>query len=406
MKYSYKATNEANETVEGIKESVDKITLFKDLQKEGLMMITASEKKDNWFSLANESFASFTSRIKAQEKIIFAKNLGAMIEAGLPMARALEVLQRQTKNKKFKKIIASLGDGIKKGKTLSESMSQYPKIFSQLFISMTHSGEESGDISHSLKNVGEQLEKTLSLQKKIRGAMMYPAVILVVMSGIAVLMMVYVVPTLVATFNDLHVDLPWSTKLIIFVSDMFIHHGIILLGVVIVLFAIVSSIAKSSWGKRAIDTMWLKIPVVGTLVREINSARTTRTLSSLLSSGVDMVVAMEITEQVIQNSYFKEVIVKAKKVIQNGEAISGVFLENQKLYPSFVGEMMNVGEETGKLASMLMEIAIYYENEVDQRTKDMSTIVEPLLMVLIGAGVGFFAISMLSPTYSVMTNIK
>ena len=151
---------------------------------------------------------------------------------------------------------------------------------------------------------------------------------------------------------------------------------------------------------------WLHVPIIGSLVKEINAARTARTLSSLLSSGVDMVVAIGITEEVIQNSYFKDVITKAKKVIQNGETLSSVFLANQKLFPSFVGEMMSVGEETGKLTPMLMEVAIYYENEVDQRTKDMSTIIEPFLMVLIGAVVGFFAIAMLSPTYSVMSNIK
>jgi type II secretory pathway component PulF len=187
---------------------------------------------------------------------------------------------------------------------------------------------------------------------------------------------------------------------------LFIHHGFILLAGLILFIGIFSAAAKNKVGKRLLDAFWLKLPVIGNLVMQINAARTARTLSSLLTSGVDVVVSMEITEQVIQNSYFKDVISKAKKTIQNGEPISGVFLQNQKLFPSFVGEMMSVGEETGKLAPMLMEVAIYYENEVDQRTKDMSTIIEPFLMVIIGAAVGFFAVSMLSPTYSVLSNIK
>jgi type IV pilus assembly protein PilC len=406
MKYSYKATNEVGETIDGVREAADKFILLKDLKKDGQNLITASEVRANWFTRLNDGFAAVISRVKSQDKIIFAKNMGAMIEAGLPMARALEVLQRQTKNKKFVKIIASIGEEIKKGKTLSESMALYPKVFSQLFISMVHSGEESGSISQSLRIVGEQMEKTLVLQNKIRGAMMYPAVILVVMSGIAVLMMVFVVPTLLATFKELNVKLPWSTQLIISVSDAFRYHSILLIVIIVLIVAGFSFLSKQSKGKRLLNFLVLRIPIIGALVKEINAARTARTLSSLLSSGVDMLVAMEITEQVIQNSYFKDVISKARKVVQNGEAISGVFLQNQKLYPSFVGEMMSVGEETGKLASMLMEVATYYENEVDQRTKDMSTIIEPFLMVLIGAGVGFFAIAMLSPTYSVLSNIK
>lgn len=406
MKYSYKATNEAGETISDVREAPDKFTLLKDLKKDGQNLITASEERANWFTRLNEGFATVMSRVKSQDKIIFAKNMGAMIEAGLPMVRALEVLQRQTRNKKFVKVIASLGEEIKKGKTLSESMSLYPKVFSQLFVSMVRSGEESGSISQSLRTVGDQMEKTLILKNKVRGAMMYPAIILFVMSGVAVLMMIYVVPTLLATFTELNVELPLSTKIIIFISDTFRYHGILLLSIVVIVVASVGFMSKRPKGKRLLSFLVLRIPIIGNLVKEINAARTARTLSSLLSSGVDMVVAIEITEQVIQNLYFKDVVAKAKKVIQNGEVISGVFLQNQKLYPSFVGEMMSVGEETGKLAPMLMEVATYYENEVDQRTKDMSTIIEPFLMVIIGIGVGFFAIAMLSPTYSVLSNIK
>jgi type IV pilus assembly protein PilC len=406
MKYSYKATNEAGEMVTGVREATDKFALLKDLKKDGQSIVTASEVQANWFSRLNDGFTAMVSRVKSQDKIIFAKNMGAMIEAGLPMARALEVLQRQTKNKKFIKVIANLSEEIKKGKTLSESMSLYPKVFSALFVSMVHSGEESGSISSSLKIVGEQMEKTLILKNKIRGAMMYPAIIMIVMAGIGVLMMIYVVPTLLATFTELKVELPWSTKLIIAISDTFRYHGFLLLAVIILVVGGISFLSKQPKGKRLLNFLVLRIPIIGGLIKEINSARTARTLSSLLSSGVDMLLAIEITEQVLQNLYFKDVLVKAKKVVQNGETISGVFLQNQKLFPSFVGEMMSVGEETGKLAPMLMEVAIYYENEVDQRTRDMSTIIEPFLMVIIGAGVGFFAIAMLSPTYSVLSNIK
>jgi type IV pilus assembly protein PilC len=406
MKYTYKATNEAGEMVKGIREATDKFALLKDLKKDGQTILTASEVRAGWLARVNDGFSALISRVKAQDKIIFAKNMGSMIEAGLPMARALEVLQRQTKNKKFVKIIASLSEEIKKGKTLSESMAIYPKVFSQLFISMTHAGEESGNIAQSLRTVGEQMEKTLTLRNKIRGAMMYPAIILTVMVIVGVLIMIFVMPTLMSTFEETGVTLPWSTQLIVNISNLFRDHWLLLLGVLILAGIVISIAARQPKGKRVLDWVWLHLPIIGNLTKEINAARTVRTLSSLLSSGVDMVVAIEITGQVIQNSYFKGVIELAKKVIQNGEAISGVFLQNQKLYPSFVGEMMSVGEETGKLAPMLMEVAIYYENDIDQRTKDMSSIVEPFLMVVIGAVVGFFAVSIISPMYSVMNNIK
>ena len=405
MKYSYKATNESGELITGVKEASDKFSLTKDLKREGKNVVTATEVEANWFSRVNDRFTSMFSRVKSQDKIIFAKNMGAMIEAGLPMARALEVLQRQTKNKKFVRIIESLGEEIRKGKTLSESMAVYPGVFSQLFVSMVKAGEESGSISQSLRTVGEQMEKTATLQSKIRGAMMYPSVIIVVMVVIGVLMMIYVVPTLVATFKDSGATLPWTTQLIINISDTFLYHYVLMLAAIVPTVFLAFIIFRQPKGKRLLEWFFLRLPVISLLIKEINAARTTRTLSSLLSSGVDMLVAIEITESVVQNSYFKGVISRAKKVIQNGETISSVFLENQKLFPSFVGEMMSVGEETGKLAPMLMEVAVYYEAEVDQRTKDMSTIIEPMLMVFIGVVVGFFAIAIISPMYSVMNNI-
>ncbi|MBX4210885.1 type II secretion system F family protein [Candidatus Parcubacteria bacterium] len=162
---------------------------------------------------------------------------------------------------------------------------------------------------------------------------------------------------------------------------------------------------RTKKGKRAFDYIILRVPLIGILVKEINSARTTRTLASLLSAGVDYVIAVTITREVLQNSYYKEVLAKAEIVIQKGDPISKVFLEREDLYPTFVGEMASVGEETGKLGEMLLGVAVFYEDEVDQKTKDMSTIIEPFLMVFIGIVVGFFAISILAPTYSLVDKI-
>jgi type IV pilus assembly protein PilC len=222
---------------------------------------------------------------------------------------------------------------------------------------------------------------------------------------IGVLMLIYVVPTLTATFTDLKVPLPATTRFIIFISDTLKNHTLIIVALVAILFALSYTAAKTRQGKRFFDFLVLHLPIIGTLVRETNSARTARTLSSLLISGVEVVNAIDITKDVLQNSYYKEVLSRSAAVIQKGEPLSGVFIASEKFYPPFVGEMISVGEETGKLSEMLYRVAVYYEADVEQKTKDMSTIIEPFLMVIIGAAVGFFAISMISPTYSLVGSI-
>ncbi|MCX6717826.1 MAG: type II secretion system F family protein, partial [Candidatus Taylorbacteria bacterium] len=309
------------------------------------------------------------------------------------------------KNAKFKGVILSMETDIRKGKTLSDSAKNYPRIFSNLFVSMVRAGEESGKLAESLTIVGNQLESSYKLKKKVKGAMIYPSVILAVMITIGVLMLIYVVPGITATFKDLNVKLPAMTNILIASSD-FLKNNILLSLIIVVAIGVgyyLFSISK--FGKRVIDNIILKLPVVGDLSREVNSARISRTISSLLSSGVPFAEAIKITSDVVQNSYFKDLLNEAKIQVEKGEPISGVFLKKEKLSPVFVGEMMNVGEETGRLPSMLLEVALFYENSVDQKTKDMSTIVEPVLMVIIGLAVGFFALSMITPIYSLMDTI-
>jgi type IV pilus assembly protein PilC len=329
-----------------------------------------------------------------------------MIRAGLPLSRALEVLNKQTVNVYFRSIILSLLETIDKGGTFSDGLAKYPTIFSSLFVSMVKSGEESGALPDSLSEIGVNLEKTYALNRKIKSAMMYPSIIVCAIFLIGILMFIYVVPTLTKTFKELNVELPLSTRIVVGISDLISNHlPLLILGIAVVGGAIFFAF-RLPRTKRGIDFISVRLPVIGTLLKEVNAARTTRTLASLLASGVDISRAITITKEVLQNSYYKEVLMEVEQAIQKGEPMSRVFKAHVKLYPVMVGEMMEVGEETGKLSSMLLDIALFYEGEVDAKTKDLSTIIEPILMIFIGAAVGFFAVSMLSPMYSIMDNIK
>ena len=400
--FHYKAIDSTGTHSEGDMEALDRTDLTHKLKAEDKIALTVDEKSRG---LNMEIKLPFMGGIKAHDKIIFARNLGTMIDAGLPMTRALSILERQSKGD-LKKTISAIIENVSKGKTLSESIAEYPKVFSGLFISMVKAGEESGNLVTSLKNVAMQLEKSYLLTKKVKGAMMYPIVIIGLMIVIGTLMLIYVVPTLSSTFSALGAQLPITTQIVIALSNilkdyiLFIVPGVILLG-----FAL-SWFFRTPRGSHIVDWTLLHTPIIGDITKEVNSARTARTLSSLLSSGVDIVVALSVTEEVVQNSYYKSVIHDAQATIQKGDVISSIFSSHPELYPIFVGEMIAVGEETGKIGDMLLGVAEFYEEDVDQRTKDMSAIIEPFLMIIIGAAVGVFAFSIITPIYSLSSVIK
>ena len=218
-------------------------------------------------------------------------------------------------------------------------------------------------------------------------------------------MFVFVVPTLLKTFVELNVPLPLTTRLVLNTSNIFQDYWLVILAVFILIVAGAYWAIKTPTGKSLIQALILRIPVIGLLIREVNAARTGRTLSSLLNSGVDVVESVNITADVLQNVHFKAVLEQARDAIKKGELMSSVFNSHTDLYPVFLVEMMSVGEETGKIGEMLLGVAVYYEDDVAQKTKDMSTIIEPVLMIVIAAAVGFFAIAMISPMYSLVNAI-
>lgn len=400
--FYYKASRKDGTRYEGDMEAPDKFALYKQVRQDGGVILSVRERRRG---LSLDFLRGFLSSVSQAEKIGFTRNLAAMIEAGLSLSRALEVLRKQTKNKKLQGILATLGEDIKKGSPLNQALARFPAVFSALLISMVKAGEESGSLANSLKVVGIQMERAYQLAKKVRGAMIYPGIVVSAMVGIGILMLIYVVPTLSSTFTELGVELPASTAAIINTSNFLVANTLLALLILIALIAGFMYGLRTSLGKKVTNYVVLRIPIIGGIVREVNAARTARTLSSLLSAGVSALQSLAITRDVIQNIYYKKVLEEAHGLVEKGFPLSEAFERHTNIYPVLLAEMMVVGEETGQVSPMLLRIAEFYEGEVEQKTKDMSTVIEPFLMLVIGSGVGFFAVAMISPIYSLSGGI-
>jgi type IV pilus assembly protein PilC len=385
-------------------EAASRFAVYDEVQSEGGSVLKIDEvaryfKRPAWLDV------SIGAPVKRSTVTRFAKNLAAMLGAGLSLPRALSIIERQASNKRLRAIVAGMDDIIKKGGSFHEALAGYPRVFSGLFVAMARAGEESGTLADSLAMSSLQMERTEELIRKVKGAMIYPAIVIVAIIIVAVLMLIFVVPTLTATFASLGVKVPLSTRAIIAVSNFMQAHAIlVLIGLV---GAAVGGVlfVKSRPGSALVVAVALRVPVIGELVRETYAARTARTLSSLLTSGVPVLEALTITKDTVRAQVFARVITEAEARVKKGEPLSVSFEEHPELYPILMSDMIAVGEETGKVAEMLKQIAEFYEADVGDKTKDLSTIIEPILMLLIGAVVGVFAVSMIAPIYSLSSAI-
>ncbi len=353
-----------------------------------------------------EKINYYLSRVKSDELVMTTRNLGSMLTAGLTISRALSVIERQTKNPRLKGVTKSIVEKINQGGQFYEGLKDFPNVFDDLYVAMVKAGEESGNLAESLQTLSIQMERSTNLKKKIKGAMIYPSIVLIVMVVIGILMMIYVMPQITGVFEGMGNDLPPTTQFLIATSNFLVEYTFFAIGGMIAVIAGFIYFLRTKIGR--ITTSWIipRLPVIGPMAKETNAARTARTLSSLLNSGVDVIQSIEITEEVVQNHFYRKILREARNRVEKGTALSEVFIERKDLYPILVGEMILVGEETGQIAGMLGELATFYENEVERKTKDLSTIVEPLLMVVIGGGVGFFALALIAPIYSISDGLS
>ena len=402
--YSYFARSVKGEEKSGVVEIENIQQLSQSLKGEGFILIKAEPQKIK----KNKSFLNFLGEIGTvplTEKLMFTRNLQVMVSSGLSLPRSLDILALQSKNKKFKKVLSQVKEKLVKGKNFSDALTEHPGIFSDLFQNMIKVGEETGGLDESLKILSRQLEREHDLKSKIKGALIYPAIIVMTMIGIGILMLVMVVPQLADTFEELGIELPLTTRVVIGLGTFLNDNGLLSVIIILVFAFLFWLILRTKPGKRTIDAIFLKIPIISTLVKKTNSARTIRTLSSLIASGVPIVKSLEIVAGTLGNVYYKEAILQAMERVKKGEKLSLFFKSCQSIYSPIVFQMIEVGEETGETSTILAKLADFFEEEIGNATQNMAAVIEPVLMLIIGAAIGFFAISMVQPMYSMLGGI-
>lgn len=404
-KFLYTARSTSGEPRTGELVATDEKSLAQQLRADGFILTSTHEVASGVKEKRPMKFLENFGTIPMKEKLFFTRNLSVMIASGLPIGRSLANLALQTKNKKFQGILQEAYTDVQKGTTFSDALERHPKTFNDLFVNMVRVGEIGGTMEESLNILTIQIEKEHNLMSKVRGALVYPAVILFAMLAVGVLMLTYILPQILGVFADMEVELPPMTLFVIALSDAFRNHGV-LIAVMFIGGGIGGKIFLGKpLGKRMLSWLVLHLPAIKNIVIKVNAARFARIYSSLLRSGVSVVSAMDIVADTLGNYYYRDVVHEGREKIQKGMELSAILGEHTELFPVILVQMAKVGEETGKTEEMLMKIAEFYEEEVSQITKNMSSIIEPILMLVIGCGVGFFAVAMLQPMYSVLENI-
>ena len=345
------------------------------------------------------------SRVPIMQKILFVSHLKTMVKAGLSLIDALKILSEEIENKKLKMVIGEIKDGVEKGLQLSEVLAKYPRIFPSIYVSMISAGETAGKMETALEQVSIQMKKNHELSSRIKGAMMYPAVIVVAMVGISIEVVVFILPKLLVMFKDFGAQLPLPTRILIFITDFTANYGLWMLAVIILLIITAVWLIKKPKVKRVVHTVNLKLPIIGVIIKKINLARFTLTLSSLLESTIPIIDATRISSEVLGNVIYKESLLSVSESLKKGESLSDILRRFPKIFPPMVTEMIMVGEKSGKTEDMLRELAEFYGNEVDTTMRNFTTIIEPIIILALGLAVAGIAVAVIMPMYSLSQTI-
>jgi type IV pilus assembly protein PilC len=359
----------------------------------------------SWMERADE-WLMYHSGVPLDQKIFFTENLRVMVKAGLSLAEALNTLAMQSESKSFSKIITIIKDDITSGKLLSQGMGKFPKIFPDIFVNMIQIGEVSGTLDNTLEELTLQMKKDYELRSKVKGAMTYPIVILVAMLGITGGLLTFVLPRLLDIFKEFgDVQLPLATRILIWTSDFVNAHGLwVLLGLAVAAMAFYFW-SRTDGGRKIIHYTIIMMPIIGPIARKVNLARFSRTLSGLLKTDIPVVQALTVTADVLSNVHYHQALMDSAEFIKKGEPIADSLKAKPKLFPPLVTQMVYVGERSGNVDGLLADIADFYESQVDNILDNLSSIIEPILILLLGGMVGGIALAVMMPMYSLTQTI-
>src|SRR5579863_1406055 len=394
--YTYRGTNRAGAAVAGERVAASKNELAALLRREQVSVSKLSEKGKEF------SIPTFGGGVDAKELAVFTRQFSVMIDAGLPLVQCLEILVGQQENRTFQKILNAVRASVEGGSTLSAAMKQPEKAFDPLYDNMVEAGETGGILDTILQRLSTYIEKNVKLKRAVRSAMIYPISVMSIAACVITLLLWKVVPVFVSLFNGLEVDLPLPTRIVIALSN-FVGS---IYGLLILVFAVGSVFAIKFWhstptGRMAIDTVLLKLPVLGIVLRKIAVARFTRTLGTLISSGVPILEGLDITARTAGNAVVERAVSQTRKAVEAGRSLVDPLKETD-VFPGMVTQMIGVGEQTGAMDAMLQKIADFYEDEVDSAVKDLLTALEPIMIVFLGLVVGGIVISMYLPLFSLI----
>jgi type IV pilus assembly protein PilC len=400
--YKYTAKTLKGEDQTGLLEAKNERELAVSLKDQDLILISARlsvEKKSFKFNIP------FINKVPLTQKLMMTRNLQVMISAGIALPRCIKTLSSQTKSKPFKKALSAIEEDVLKGDSFSQAIKKHPKIFSDLYYSMIKVGEQTGGLDKALESLAFHLERTHKLRSKIQGALMYPVIVVGAMLLIGAVMLIKVVPQLSMALATLNVELPKLTKIVMGLGNFFAKKWYILLLAMIIISVTFMAVSKREKGKRMIHKILLRVPFVGNLIKKINTAYAARTLGSLISGGVPIVEALEISADSLGNYFYAQSLRFAAQEVKKGKKISDSIAQFPKLYPPLFIQMLQVGEETGKTSEILAKLSDFLEEEVTNITQNLSSIIEPVLLLIIGGVIAFFAISMMQPIYSMMGSL-
>jgi type IV pilus assembly protein PilC len=404
MHFIYKATNKEGKTQEGESDAVSKEALVSSLNRQGIhpFVVKASSIKGSFLSQLK-----LGKKVKSRDLVIFTRQLSTMISAGVPIARSMATLQQQSQSKYFRTVVSTISKDIESGAPLGDAFARFPNVFSDIYVNMVRAGEAGGILDDILKRLASQVEQDASIRKKIIGAMTYPMVILTITTVAFFGIMIFLMPKLATIIKGLegtNAKLPIYTRILLAISGFMQHNVIIILvGLFIVIFGIRYYI-RTPAGKYHFHALLLKIPILKTIVTKIAVARFSRTFASLMSAGVGVLEALEVTGKAIGNKVIQADLEQAAKEVKNGKQLSEP-LSKSKHFPPIVSQMLAVGEETGKIDMVLVKVADFYEEEVETTIDSLSSIIEPLMIIVLGSIVGIIAASVMGPIASLNKNI-